>query len=336
MFNVSWEEMPLFTGVPDIFIEKHLPDAPGEYVKIFLYLMMLIQRNTKDLSVDLIARRVNCSISEVNAALEYWKDKGVTELIYKNGDICSVKIKLNPSERPANEHRLSRFRVKTLMNENNDAKTLCYVTEQYLARPLTAIEVSTLLYFLDELKFSVELCEYLVEYCISKGHPSIRYIEKVGLNWHKNGYQTVEDAKKSSSSWSRVHFDVLKFFGISGRNPVKKEVEYIDKWYKSYCHSLEIIAEACAQTLSKTGKQSFEYADSILTSWYNADVKTKDDIEALDKRFREKQNSAASSNGRTNKNTFLNYSQRNDDLDEVDRILMQQFIESMEGNNGSD
>ena len=334
MFSVDWDEAPRYTAVPDVFITKYMPEAPGEYVKVFLYLLSVSGKNEPCKDTDDLGRMLNMSESEARASLKYWEEKKLLDIFYKSGNIAGIKIRLSSSEQARGNHRLNPLRVKNLMAENKDAQTLCYVTEQYLSRPLTATEIGTLLYFLDELKFPVDLCEYLVEYCISKGHPSIRYIEKVGLSWHKNGYSTVEEARGGSSAWSKIHFDVLKAFGISGRNPVKKEIEYIDKWYKNYCLSLDIISEACSITLSNTGKQSFEYADRILSRWHESGVKTLNDIKAAGKDFRAKQTSA---DGRKNsKNQFLNYEQRNDYLEDLERRLDKQFAEFMEGENGSD
>lgn len=322
---VDWEEMPLFTAVPDSFIQKYLPDAPGDHVKVFIYLLMSSHKEGIDASPEHMSKLLGIPESVILAALKYWEKLRLLKVYYESGKVAGIKITINASSKPKEEHRLSQSRVKKLINDNDDAKTLQYVTEKYLGRPLTFNELSTLLYFMDELHLPVELCEYLVEYCISKGHPSIRYIEKVGLAWHKEGYRTVEEAKAASTSWSRIHFDVLKAFGITNRNPIKKEQDYISKWYNEFCFSLEIISEACSITLSQTGKQSFEYADSILTRWHDAGVKTLNDIKKMNEEFRSKKASHPASNS---KNRFLNFEQRNDDLDELERALDKQFADN--------
>jgi DnaD/phage-associated family protein len=335
MFSVEWEEIPHFTAVPDSFITKYMPQAPAEYVKIFIYLLMLAHKKSGEPQNPDLCSVFNISKIELDSALKYWENKKLLELYYRSGEITGVKIRLNVSEQVKDSHRLNQSRVRSLMTDGSDAQTLCFVAEQYLSRPLTSTEVGTLLYFLDELKFPLDLCEYLVEYCVSRGHTNIHYIEKVGLTWHKNGYKTAEEAKENSSSWSKIHFDVLKAFGIGGRNPIKKEIEYIDKWYKTYCFSLDIITEACSITLSKTGKQSFEYADTILKSWRDSGVRSLKDIENLEKEFKLKKKQPANSKN-TNKNQFLNYQQRSDDLYELERQLDRQFAEMTEDQNGTD
>jgi DnaD/phage-associated family protein len=65
-----------------------------------------------------------------------------------------------------------------------------------MGKPLTEVEMNTLLYFYDGLGFSTDLIEYLVEHCVSNNHKNMRYIEKVALAWADKNIFTVKDAKK--------------------------------------------------------------------------------------------------------------------------------------------
>ncbi len=46
--------------------------------------------------------------------------------------------------------------------------------------------------------------------------------------------------------------------------------------------------EACERTVLATDKHRFEYADSILTSWYKGNVHRKADIKVLDEAYSKK------------------------------------------------
>lgn len=325
MISVDWDEMPKFTSVPDVFILKYLKDAPGEYVKIYLYLLMLSQKKDNSVSGEDLGRFFMISDDELFSALKYWEKRKLLDLYYRDRKISGIHLHLNAFEKARETHRLDQSRLKTLMESNPDAGRLMFVTEKYFGRPLTATEMSTLLYFLDELKFSFDLCDYLVQYCVAKGHTSIRYIEKVGLAWHKNGYTTPDDAKDQVANWSKIHFDVLKAFGIRNRNPIQKEIEYIDRWYRDYGFSMEMIAEACSISLRVTGQQSFEYADGILSRWHAEGVRTPEDAKKRSGEFKSRQKE----NGGV-KNQFHHFSQRSDDLGELERKLDRQFAETDE------
>ena len=71
--------------------------------------------------------------------------------------------------------------------EDVEFSALLYAVQQYLGKTFTQIECEKFAYFYDGLNMSGELLEYLAEYCASGGHTSIRYIEKVALNWYQMG-----------------------------------------------------------------------------------------------------------------------------------------------------
>ncbi len=81
---------------------------------------------------------------------------------------------------------LSPDRVKEL-KQNDEIVQLLYIAEQYLGKTLTPTEMKKILFFYDELKFSPDLIEYLIEYSVSRGHKSMRYIETVALAWADEG-----------------------------------------------------------------------------------------------------------------------------------------------------
>ncbi|MGN0351372.1 MAG: DnaD domain protein [Roseburia sp.] len=207
--------------------------------------------------------------------------------------------------------------------QNEDVAELIFITERYLGRPLTSTDTNSILYWNDGLGFSLDLIEYLIEYCVSKGHTSIRYIEKVALAWAEANVTTVEQAKQLSNLHSQLYFSVMKAFGISGRNLVASETEMIDKWKNVYEFSSEIILEGCKRTMQSIHQPSFEYTDRILSNWKKANISSLDDIAKFDDAFQKKKSTSASSQtSSTNKNKFNNFSQRSYDYDELEKMLL--------------
>lgn len=222
--------------------------------------------------------------------------------------------------------QLSSGRIKAL-KENDDIRQLLFLSERYLGRTLSPADINRLLYFYDELHFSAELLEYLVEYCVSKGSTSLHYIEKVGLAWHEAGITTVEMAKQETTTYNRKYFPILKAFGIRNRNPIPREIADMDRWLNSYGFSQEIIAEACTRTIAQTGQPSFSYAEGILSKWHSQNVRTLSDIQALDERHRKNQKSAAreaSQQKLAAQNRFNNFHQREYDYEKLEQQLLNQ------------
>lgn len=205
--------------------------------------------------------------------------------------------------------------------EQDDFSMLLYAVGAYMGGTLSPSEASTIAYFYDSLHFPPDLIEYLIEYCVSKGHKNMRYIEKVGLAWAEAGISTVRDAKLQTSTHNETAYSVLNAFGITNRDAGQRERDYIQKWTDVYSFDCDIIIEACNRTLRATHQPSFEYADSILTKWQAAKVRNLEDIKKADAEYelnRTARKPAASSAKTANR--FNNFHQRTADIDESSLI----------------
>lgn len=134
------------------------------------------------------------------------------------------------------------------------------------------------------------------------------------------------EAKKSNARYSKDYYSILKALGITNRSPVETEITLMDTWLKTYGFSIAIIQEACTRTVLQTGQASFQYTDKILEGWKKKQVKTLEDIQALDaehkKRKQDKKQSkpAAPASG----NRFNNFQQREYNFDEYEKRLLNQ------------
>ena len=210
-------------------------------------------------------------------------------------------------------------RMKRL-SADEEFSALLYAVQQYLGKTFSAIECEKFAYFYDVLHMSCELLEYLAEYCAEGGHTSIRYIEKVALNWYQAGIHTRDEAREHSVRYSKDTSAVMKAFGIMGRNAGTAEQEFIRRWFKEFGFDSMLVTEACNRTLTATGSASFPYADKILAGWKENGVRTLQDVETLDKRRQEKQAKKSGPASRQTRNTstnrFNNFEQRSYNYDD--------------------
>lgn len=219
---------------------------------------------------------------------------------------------------------LTPARIKEL-KENEDVAQLIYICEQYLGKTLTPTDTRKILFFYDELKMSVDLIDFLIQYCVGRDHKSMRYIETVAMAWSKEGITTVEMAKDSTSRYGRDYFTILKAMGITNRNPVDSEIVMMDTWLKDYGFSMDMIQEACSRTIMQTGQPSFQYAHKILTGWFKKGALTPEAVHALDVQHqkRSQDNSRGRSQTPKSPNRFNNFQQRNYDFKELEKQLLE-------------
>ncbi|MCD7708921.1 MAG: DnaD domain protein [Clostridiales bacterium] len=350
------------TAVPNCFIDEYMPAANGEFVKVYLYLLRNAKSHASDCTISAIADHFNQTEKDVLRALHYWQCRGLLSIkADPDGGACSIRfLRPQPIAKDEEEIPLSELlgdasdaqdgaaeapaeaetpqanvtpiqivpRTYTAderaeFQKDSTIREIIFLAESYLKHPLSESEMNTIIFWHVDLKFAPELIDYLLQYCISKGHSSIRYMDKVAQGWHDAGIATAEQAKEEAAIHSRAYYGVMKAMGITGRSLVSSETAFIKKWTKDYGFDLPIIQNACERTIAATHQPSFEYTDSILTSWHDKGVHTLSDIQSLDSAHQKAKKSAARANDLPAKrNAFTNFNQRSYDYDKLEELLL--------------
>lgn len=334
------------------FIDNILPKADGEYVKIYLMLLRL-QSAGEAVSVEILADRLELTQKDVLRALSYWVREGVLQREAVPGVVCpkdqdqaagkdlagqeasgsaldsgrtSGKEERQPVLPDACSPGLPRpVPVKSSRSPEDlarcrsdcDLARTVYMAEIYLGKPLSVTDLESIFYISDQLCFSPDLMDYLIEYCVDRGKKSIRYIERVAISWYEKGIGTVEEAKAESRSFTENVYPVMKAFGLSGRNPGPSELDFIENWNRMGLGT-GLIIEACSRTLLAINQPSFRYANRILEEWKRQGVRSIDDVKKLDQQHmsavrsrKEDQVGGSQTGGQAaTANSFHNFNQR--------------------------
>ncbi len=312
------------TVVSNRFIDIYMPRANGSYVKIYLYLLRCISDASTNMSLGMIADKLDETEKDIVRALKYWEDTGILTVDRSvSGQITNVTLldleeigspvveegisprftlmqagaqekrekisspsiiplfttaspqpaPLTPEPRPT----YSAAQVRQL-TASDEIKWLLPQLEQLLLRPVKPSEIQLVLYFYESLGFSTELILYLYDYCVSRGKKTNAYIEKVALSWAADGISSAEEAKDAIALYNEKHSAVMKAFGLN-RAPVPAELTYLQRWFDEYGFSTDMVAEACNRTVLAINKPDFKYADRILTSWYEQQIRTRIDLQ---------------------------------------------------------
>lgn len=296
------------------------------------------------------AAQNNLQNGMVNNATQNSLQNGVVNNVAQNISTANIqmqdsvveKLKSQATDKPAPSQKEYTLDEIKEFRKNPDISELFFIIETYLKHTLSSTDTNMVLYWLDELHFSTDLVEYLVEYCITKGHSSLRYMNKVALGWADAGIKTVDQAKDDAAAHSQIYYSVMKALGITGRNLVDSEVSLINKWVGEYGFDIELVKAACSKTISAIQKPSFEYTDSILANWRKKDVHTLKDVEVLDANFAKANKASATgssqgtnaangsskpkSNNSSSKNKFNNFNQRNNDYDKLEKLFLNSTV----------
>lgn len=257
-------------------VERCLKEANEAQIKIYLY---LLKNHGNDISVSQIADYFNYTEQDVKRALRFWNKSGP-----KEGNV--VEFAIRPSY---TSEKLAEFAAIPEVSQ------LLFMAEQYMGRPLKPDDVSSVVYMYDGLKFSEDLIEYLMEYCISNNKKTFRSIEAVANQWKEDGITTVEQAKRMTRKVPKEMGEVLAALGFAKDHvPVDAEINFVRRWTESYGYGMDIIKIACERTVLSTGKPSIRYANSIIKGWHDAKVTGISDILALDEEYKKKKSKEVS------------------------------------------
>lgn len=311
--------------------------------------MQAAQSNIQSAVADNAAQN-NFQNSVVNNATQNILKNGVVNNAAQNISTADIrmqdsvveKLKSQTTDKAASSQKEYTLDEIKEFRKNPDISELFFIIETYLKHTLSSTDTNMVLYWLDELHFSTDLVEYLVEYCITKGHSNLRYMNKVALGWADAGIKTVDQAKDDAAAHSQIYYSVMKALGITGRNLVDSEVSLINKWVGEYGFDIELVKAACSKTISAIQKPSFEYTDSILANWRKKDVHTLKDVEVLDANFAKANKASATgssqgtnaangsskpkSNNSSSKNKFNNFNQRNNDYDKLEKLFLNSTV----------
>lgn len=332
------------TIISNVFLDEYMKDANDAQLKVYLYLLRM--RNAGRLfGISDMADLFNHTEKDVLRALLYWEKRHVLSLDFdaqKNLTgihILDLRRSSSPSAavpRLANEKKeaaqqtasaASPFArpsytlddLRTFQSRDNTPQLL-FIAEQYLGRPLSPADMKSILFFTDQLHFSDDLIDYLLQYCVERGKRDFRYIEKVAVSWAEAGVKTPADAASQASRYDKSFYTVMNALGKSNA-PTRGEADFIRRWSQDYGFTIDIILEACERTVLATDKHRFEYADKILSSWKTSGIRHLEDVARADASY-QKERSETKPPARTSAEKYNRFMQNSYDFDALEKELL--------------
>lgn len=335
-----------------------MSDANGEFVKVYLYLVRLIGSN-HCITIAEIADHFNHTEKDICRAIKYWIKQGLIRLEYnqqraltgvtllpitppsvsidEDSDLSMWVDSESEAEAPqivATEETVtvpskkSYNSTQLLKRQSDDALAqIIYQLEMYNAHSVTPAEFNTLLYIYDELHFSVELLEYLIEYCATNGKHSHRYLETVAISWYERDIHTVEQASNSTQDYNSLYKQVSKQLGIT-HVLTSVETDFINTWHNDYSFDESIIIEACKRAILQNAA-TFPYVNTIIENWHKQNVKHLSDIAKLDAEFQSRKPSKAAPRKiaakTTMNNQFNQFNQRQYDPNDLENMFINEI-----------
>ena len=297
------------TSIPDIFFTEYLPQAPGDYIKVFLYINF-ISKYGKDIKFNDISKKLALHINVIQDALKYWEDSGI--LTKKtNGYILNnlQEIELHHLYKP--KVALSAEDIEKNTKNQYRAQAVETINTSFFQGMMTPSWYSDIDLWFKKYLFDEQVMIALFNYCYKKSALHRNYIQTVADAWAKNGIKTFSDLDEYSEKQGKlqkIKNSISKKLGLT-RPLTEYETAYIEKWVVEYGYTLNEIELALKRTTSKTNP-TFDYLNTIITNWYERGLKTVEQIQSYLIEFKAQQKNIKELE---KKSQFNNYEQRNYD-----------------------
>ncbi len=260
-----------------MFINEYMVNAPGDYVKVFLYGLMHADL-AMSLENDMIAKELAMEDEDVLKAWSYWEKQGVirkyfpdpSDKFHYQVEFIDLKEQLYGAKTA--QKGVSRKKESSLAPGNQQSseaiRAMYAQVEQVTGRLLEANELLGLQNWLTDYSIGPDVVVFVYTYCKNRrdGKTQYQYVNTVLRDWVDRGLKSVGDIERYLTEADSRHYQykrVMKALGFS-RGATEHEREIMDAWFDDFAFGLETVLEACKKT-SGISNPNINYVNSVLT-----------------------------------------------------------------------
>lgn len=290
------------TPVSNAFITKYLPDAPGDYIKVYIIGLYLLYQGIKT-DIQDISKMLGMDSDTFNKALDYWVSQGLIQYKSSGGNIHSI-IYVSPESANYTQKKIYKY-------ELSEIEPMFDYIEDRLGRPLSPTEMETFLEWLEKYNFSMEVLILLIEYCLQKKKTNLNYMSKVAQGWYdagiRNGDDVEEHLKSEEKRWN-TYRKVYQSLGLNPDEIAEAHKNMINKWMDELNAGEDEILEACNICIMNINKPNFNYINKVIANKNNGMPPSK---------------SKSAAGYVAPKHYFNSYNQRSYDVKELEKRLLE-------------
>ncbi len=252
-------------SIDNIFITDFLPNANGDYVKVYLYGLYLCS-SSKDNSIEMFEKNLKLSRNDVISIFYYWQEVGLVQVI----DASELIIRYLPTKNAL--QKMKKYNVDKYSAFNISAQELIG------SKMLTPREFEDFYYLIENLGQEKEAVLKIIDYCVKqKGkNVSVNYITTVAKNWAYDGVKSSEDVDARILDQERISGDItllLKAMGIR-RQATQDEFNFYLEWTKSY----EIANDILIAIAKKSKVKYFKSLNDLVVKCYSLKLESVKEI----------------------------------------------------------
>jgi len=313
--KLEQNEKPLLfseTIIPDIFFSEYLSELPGDYLKIYMY-MIFLSKYGKDIKLNDLSKKLNIPLKLINDCIKFLESNNL--IVKKSTGYIIVDLQ------EATLHNLytpnltmSKEKVAQTAKNQSKAKAIEHINNMYFQGIMGPSWYNDIDIWFRKYEFDEQVMITLFDYCFKRSALHRNYVQTVAEAWYSNKVKTWSDLDKyyeKQESLNKLKKSIAKKLG-KHNGLTQYEEAYIENWVLNFGYSMDIIEIALKRTTFKQNP-TFEYINNIITDWHDRNLKNPSEINAFIEQRKKQAKNTKDLKAQVNK---ANYEQRNyDNLD---------------------
>ena len=250
--SISTENSETYSSISNFFIDYYMTEANGEFVKVYLYLVRLLNLE-RNITVAQIADHFNLTENDICRAIKYWIGRDAIRLNYDREGKPSgiVLLPLKPyyetSKRPAD--------IVQALTVSEDADTAESYEKSYAEKPAAAKKAEPVKKVIVDSPFVKK----------ERVLPEKTPVTKEDLN----------DLLHDEDFSSLVYIQQELF----GRPITQRDQETLSYIYDKLNFDVDLI-EYLIEYCVTMGKKNSRYMEAVAVAWYNEGIDTREEAKA--------------------------------------------------------
>lgn len=307
--KLEQKEKPLLfseTSIPDIFFSEHLSEIPGDYLKIYLYLIFL-SKYGKDIKLNDLSKKLNIPLNVINEGTKFLEEHGL--IMKKTTGYIIIDLQeatLHNLYTP--NLSLSKEKIEQTAKNKSRSKVIEHINNTYFQGIMGPSWYNDIDLWFRKYNFDEQVMIALFDYCYKRSALHRNYVQTVAEAWASNKIKTWNDLDRyyeQQEILNKIKKSIAKKLGRYN-GLTQYEEAYIENWVLNFGYDMNIIEIALKRTTFKQNP-TFEYINNIITDWHERNLKTPSEINAFLEQRKKQEKSTKELKTRVNK---ANYEQR--------------------------
>ncbi len=315
------------TTIPDIFFSEHLAELPGDYLKIYMYVIFL-SKYKKDIKLNDLSKKLNIPLKTINDGFKFLEDH---KLLTKkaSGYIVSDLQEQTLHYLYTPNLTMSKEKIEQTAKSKSKAKAIEHINNMYFQGIMGPSWYNDIDIWFRKYNFDEQVMIALFDYCYKRSALHRNYVQTVAEAWASHKVKTWNDLDvyyQGQETLNKIKKSIARKLG-KYNGLTQYEEAYIENWVTNFGYQMDVIEIALKRTTLKQNP-TFEYINSVITDWHERNLKTPAEVTAFLEQRKKQEKNTKELKTKVNK---ANYEQRN--YDNLDFLYANKNISNTGTNN---